>query len=275
MEKLQRFLAKAPKDQVEAVKATLLHAYVQIKKRPLRKLLNGGLALPRVVNSRSPLYVAYRPDWDVDFDYIPELHGLSPNWVSNNVENNAGDLPRLYALILNIRQVMLDGIAGDLAEIGVYRGNSAAILAHYGRRHSRSVFLFDTYEGFEARDLIGVDAGRSQAFADTTMALVRQNVGDGAVVYVKGYFPETVTEDMVRRHYAVVHLDCDLYAPIKAGLEFFYERLSPGGILIVHDYANPCWEGPKRAVDEFMLGITEGLVVMPDKSGTAMIRKGR
>ena len=84
-----------------------------------------------------------------------------------------------------------------------------------------------------------------------------------------------MTADIAQRQYAVVHLDCDLYAPIKAGLEFFYDRVSPGGILIVHDYANPCWDGPKRAVDEFMPRIAENLVLIPDKSGTAIIRKNR
>ena len=53
-------------------------------------------------------------------------------------------------------------------------------------------------------------------------------------------------------HYAsqfcLVHVDCDLYEPAKAGLEFFYPRLAPGSLLIVHDYANPRWNGIKRAV---------------------------
>jgi hypothetical protein len=275
MERLRRFLAKHPKEQASAIQATLRYAYARIKQRPVRRLLTGRLAVPRVLHSRSRLYAAHRPDWDFDFDTLPELRSLSDHWVSNNVENNAGDLPRLYALLLNINQVMADGVPGDIAELGVYRGNSAAVLALYGRRHGRSVFLFDTYEGFEARDLTGVDAGQSAAFGDTSLDLVRRNVGDDAVVYVKGYFPDTVTEDIARRHYAVVHLDCDLYAPIKAGLDFFYDRLSPGGIMIIHDYANPCWDGPKRAVDEFLPRIAETLVLIPDKSGTAILRKAR
>jgi hypothetical protein len=273
--RLQRFLAKPSSDQVSAIKATLHHLYGRIKQTPLRRRLHGSFAAPRVLRSRSRLYMAARPDWDFDFHSLPELLALSDNWVLNNVENNAGDLPRLYALLLNVNQVMEDGVAGDFAEIGVYRGNSAAVLAHYSRRHGRSIFLFDTYEGFEARDLTGGDAHRSKAFTDTSLNLVHQNVGDDAVVYVKGYFPDTVTEDIANRHYAVVHLDCDLYAPIKAGLKFFYDRLSPGGILIIHDYANPCWDGTKRAVDEFMPRISESLVLIPDKSGTAIIRKSR
>jgi O-methyltransferase len=100
-------------------------------------------------------------------------------------------------------------------------------------------------------------------------------VGEDSVVYVKGYFPETVSADISQRRYAIVHLDCDLYGPMKAGLEFFYDRLSPGGIIIIHDYANPCWKGVKQAVDEFQATIPEGVVVIPDKSGTAIIRKSR
>jgi O-methyltransferase len=56
-------------------------------------------------------------------------------------------------------------------------------------------------------------------------------------------------------------------------MEFFYPRLSPGGLLIVHDYANPHWDGIKRAVDEYCRLIPERLVVFGDKSGTVMIRK--
>jgi hypothetical protein len=273
--RFQRFLSKTPQDQGRAIKATFQHLYGRFKDRHVRRFLNGDLAAPKVLKSSNRLYVAYRPDWEIDFDSLPEVRALSTNWVSNNLETNAGDLPRLYALLLNINQVMEEGVPGDLAEIGVYRGNSAAILAHYGRRHGRSIFLFDTYEGFEARDFTGVDADRSKAFTDTSLALVRENVGSDSVVYVKGYFPETVTDDIANRQYAVVHLDCDLYAPIKAGLRFFYDRLSPGGLILVHDYSNPCWDGPKRAVDEFMPQIAEGLVLMPDKSGTAIIRKMR
>ena len=105
------------------------------------------------------------------------------------------------------------------------------------------------------------------------MDLVRKNVSYEAVTYVNGYFPDTVTEDISARRYAVVHLDCDLYEPIKAGLAFFYPRLSPGGLMILHDYSNIYWDGVKRAADEYVSEIRECLILIPDKSGKAMIRK--
>jgi O-methyltransferase len=42
--------------------------------------------------------------------------------------------------------------------------------------------------------------------------------------------------------YALVNLDADLYNPTKAGLEYFYPHLSPGGVIFIHDY-NHKWEG--------------------------------
>ncbi len=219
------------------------------------------------------IYVAYRPDSDVIFSCYPEIAQLSEKWIKDNVNNNAGDLPRLYALILNTKQVLDDEIAGDMAELGVFRGNSAAILAHYARIYGRKVSLFDTFQGFDRRDLVGGDRSKAVEFTDTSLADVMDLVGDEAVRFVQGRFPESIPSDLYMSRFCLVHIDCDLYEPAKSGLEFFYPRLSPGGLLIVHDYANPYWLGIKRAVDEFCEGIAEKPIIFGDKSGTAMIRK--
>jgi len=230
------------------------------------------LTAPLVVRSRSRVYVASRPDSDFTHRAHPELAALAESWVKHNRKNRR-DLPRLYALGFNIKQVMADNVPGDFAELGVFRGNSAAILAYYARQNQRSVFLFDTFEGFAIKDLAGLDRDKGQDFTATSLDTVREVVGESAAVYVKGWFPGTVTSDMEARRFAVVHLDCDLYEPMIAGLTFFYPRLSPGGLLIVHDYGGVYWNGAKRAVDEFTAGISERPIQIPDKSGTAMIRK--
>ena len=179
------------------------------------------------------------------------------------------------ALVLNLKQVLDDGVPGHFAELGVYRGNSAAVLAHYARAHGRQLYLFDTFEGFDPRDLTDKDFGGNPPFVDTSLGFVQDAAGSDSVHCVKGYFPAAIPSDVVDFRFCVVHLDCDLYEPMKAGLAFFYPRLSPGGLLILHDYANPHWAGVKQAVDEFVLGIPEGVVVLADKAGTAMVRKLR
>jgi len=277
IEKLVRFARKPLPDQKAAIKATFCSIFHTItnaaEQRRLRGLLTGVHAPPRVLQSNEKTYVAYRPDSDVDFKHHPEVAQLSEKWIRNNVMNNAGDLPRLYALIMNIKQIMGEDIVGDMAELGVYRGNSAASLAYYARINRRKVLLFDTFEGFDQRDLVGVDEYKPNAFEDTSLHDVRDLVGDTDVRFIQGRFPESIPPDLYEARFCLAHIDCDLYEPAKAGLEFFYPRLSPGGLLIVHDYANLYWEGIKRAVDEFCRTIPERPLVFGDKSGTAMIRK--
>jgi O-methyltransferase len=59
-----------------------------------------------------------------------------------------------------------------------------------------------------------------------------------------------------------------------AALEFFYPRLSPGGIIFIHDH-NHKWEGIQKAVNEFTSHIPETPVLVPDLDGTCMIVKNR
>jgi hypothetical protein len=266
LEKFARFARKPLSAQWAAVKATLVE-------RRRHRFLTGAHAPPKVLEADEKMYIAHRPDSDVFYKCHPEIVQLSELWIKNNVIINASDLPRLYALILNIKQVLDENIIGDMAELGVYRGNSAAVLAYYARIYLRRVLLFDTFEGFDQRDLVGADESKANEFADTSLDHVRGLVGDKDVRFVQGRFPQSIPRELYASRFCLAHIDCDLYEPAKAGLEFFYPRLSPGGLLIVHDYANPHWDGIKRAVDEYCREIPERPLVFGDKSGTVMIRK--
>jgi hypothetical protein len=276
IDRIARFCRKPTTDKLKALRASIGYLAEGTEKRErmrLHQTLSGQLVAARVLKGKSPLYLTFRPDAEFTFHEYPELAELSEKWVANNIESNAGDLPRLYALVMNLKQVFAAAIPGHLAELGVYRGNSAAVMAHFARAYGRQLFLFDTFEGFDPRDLTDRDFGEYRPFVDTSLGHVQDAVGKDSVHYIKGYFPASVPSDLIDVHFSVVHLDCDLYEPMKAGLAFFYPRLSPGGLMIMHDYANPHWAGVRQAVDEFALGIPEGVVVLPDKSGTAMIRK--
>jgi TolA-binding protein len=242
-------------------------------------VLLSGCVLPRnVVGAASQMadfYLSFRPDSDIKFKNHPEFGELLPKWISGNEVNNGGDLVRFYALILNIKQALEENVIGQFAELGVYRGNSAAVLAHYARRSGRCLYLFDTFAGFDTRDISGIDAGTPQMFANTSVDLVRHLVGEESTIYISGYFPDSIPSDLKSKQFAVVHIDCDLHEPFKVALEFFYPRLSDGGSLILHDYSSSRFSGAKKAVDDFLKNIPERLVLWPDKSGTAVIRKNR
>jgi hypothetical protein len=215
--------------------------------------------------------VAYYPDcWPT----FPELRETYKRWTRGNKRNNNGDASRFMALMLNLRQLQREGIEGDFAELGVWKGNSAAILAEFPAKTGKKLFLFDTFSGFDQRDLVGTDENHEHLFADTSVDYVRETVGHHDITtYLQGFFPDTITDEVRAQTFALAHIDCDLYEPMKAALDFFYPRMTRGGMLILHDYSSGSWTGATRAIDEFSKASGEFISIWPDKSGTAMIRK--
>jgi hypothetical protein len=232
-------------------------------------------ALGWLVNRpRSMMLVSYRPDFDYDFGRLPQFAALRSAWLHGNRVNNAGDLARMYTLYLNARRVLEEGVDGAFVELGVYKGNSAKVLLSLCEEFGRDLVLYDTFSGFAQGDLQGIDS-RSQAstFDDTSEAAVREFLASDRARLVAGRFPDSLASNPVPESIAVAHVDCDLYAPTKAALDAFYPKLSPGGAFFVHDYFSGYWPGVRQAVDEFLVDHPERLVLVADKSGTAMFRK--
>jgi len=220
----------------------------------------------------SPYVLARKPESHWSYNGVPGYSELYRAWTSDN-STNIWDLARFYTLYLNAAHILHEGVQGDIVELGVYRGNSAALLAALAREHSRRLYLFDTFTGFDQRDFTGHDSHRKPGFADTSLERVRKLVGIRDVSYVPGFFPESCNQIELPAEIAIAHLDCDLYEPTKAGLERFYPRVVPGGLIVVHDYSSGFWPGITRAVDEFFTGRPERPVLAPDRSGTVIVRK--
>lgn len=190
---------------------------------------------------------------------------------------NYPDKIRLYNFWLQIQRINKDEVKGDFAELGVYKGESARLLQLMAP--DRTLHLFDTFEGFAGTDL-KPETGKAAAytakdFADTSVNKVLKKIGanPSKIKIHAGYFPQSATE-LVNVAYALVNLDADLYNPTKAGLEYFYPRLSPGGVIFIHDY-NHKWEGLMKAVDEFTALIPEQIVLSPDLDSTILIVKNK
>jgi hypothetical protein len=254
------------------------------KKTPAQIIVNQsfiqqqlGFRFKLGLNKSGATFRGYLPDSYFVFGAHPEFDSLLKKFTANNKLNNGGDIVRLWAFILNCKQIIAENIEGDFAELGVWRGNTAAVLAHYAASANKKLFLFDTFEGFKNEDLTGIDAKQTIAFDNTSVQMVKDTIGhnDSVCIYVKGFFPGTLTAEHHARQYAIVSLDCDLYAPTKAGLDFFYSKMPRGGMFFLHDYSSLFWAGSKLAIDEFCKEKDEYVILMPDKSGSAFIRKSK
>lgn len=180
----------------------------------------------------------------------------------------------LRAATLFSAKARLSEIPGDIAELGVYQGDFAWQLNL--AFPTRTLHLFDTFSGFAAADLrqeAPLDAQGKIDFSDTSAKAVcaRMPYPEQVVVH-EGLFPQTA--EGLETRFAFVSLDADLYAPTLAGLEYFMPRLASGGMIFVHDAANPRFAGVGEAIRAYEA--RHGalmLLPLPDLHGTAVILK--
>jgi O-methyltransferase len=137
-------------------------------------------------------------------------------------------------------------VPGELAEVGVYRGGSAKLilLASDGR----PLHLFDTFQGIPAVEAIDAPHFKPGAWKGSLEQVQSYLAGHDNLHFHVGFFPDTAGP-IADTRFAFVNLDVDTHQSTKDALNVFYPRMSPGGVILSHDYG---WaEGVKKAFDDF------------------------
>lgn len=221
---------------------------------------------------KTSLYLSHKPDFHTKLDKIEGFESLYKLWIQNSPRNDKGDLVRLYFLLNQIDYLKSNNILGQIAEVGVFKGTTSRLF--HEAFPDKKILLFDTFSGFDKRD-VNHQKESSKASAggwDVSLDKVKEYVGKSELIEIyPGYFPET-TKYIQSNNYALVHLDADLYNPQLSGLEYFYPKMSKGGVIIIHDCNNEYF-GSKKAIDEFFLDKPETPILIPDKSGSAIVIK--
>lgn len=184
------------------------------------------------------------------------------------------DFVRYTTLELCSIEIKNNNVKGNVAELGVYKGEFAKRVNQLFP--DKKLYLFDTFEGFNQKDISTEKhsnfSSGEQDFSDTSVELVlnKMKYRDNCVVK-KGYFPESASG--VDDRFCFVSIDADLYEPILSGLQFFYPKLEPKGYIFVHDFNNDLYKGAKKAVLEFCASTQINYLPIPDSGGTAIITK--
>lgn len=145
-----------------------------------------------------------------------------------------------------------NNICGNVAELGVFQGDTARVINQYFQ--DKKLYLFDTFEGYDARDINSTKDLEAKKFGakhldNTSVELVMNKMPNpNNVIIKKGWFPQTAN-GLENEQFCFVDIDVDLYAPTLAGLEFFYPKLVQGGMIMLSYFAPHI--GNKQAVEEF------------------------
>jgi O-methyltransferase len=201
---------------------------------------------------------------------------------------------RVNALRQAVIYVVKADIPGAIVECGVWRGGSMLAIAHtlveLGAT-DRDLYLFDTFESMPPPGKYDVDVwGQNaadlyeEALASPVFSYIPQDQINALLVatgypperlhFVKGMVEETIP-DGAPEQIALCRLDTDWYESTAHEMEHLYERIPPGGVLLIDDYGH--FMGSKRAVDEYFekkninvllnrIDFTGRLVVVPSQA---------
>ncbi len=147
---------------------------------------------------------------------------------------------------------------GDMAEVGVYKGGSAKIIALTAP--DKNIHLFDTFLGMPPI-CSEIDIHTEKDFCDVSLKKIKSFLGDCQNVYFyEGIFPQTASP-IKDKNFSFVHIDVDIYKSVKDCLEFFYERMVSQGVIIIDDYGSWACPGAKKAVSEFLVDKKESPII--------------
>lgn len=182
------------------------------------------------------------------------------------------DYVRFATLCLCAEEIHAHSVEGNIAEVGVYKGNFAKRLNVLFPE--KTLYLFDTFQGFHERDIQtekvrGFSRG-NQDFSDTdehsVLALMQY---PEKCSIKKGYFPATA--EGLDEKFCFVSVDADLYEPIYQSLVYFIPRMSKGGYMFIHDVNNDEYPGARQAVQDYCADHAVAFVPIPDSGGSIVI----
>jgi O-methyltransferase len=194
-------------------------------------------------------------------------------------------LVRLNCIEACVTAAVREGVPGDLLEAGVWRGGAAifmrAMLFALGDQ-TRKVWVADSFEGLPPPDTANFAQDATMdlsGYKELAVSLEevqanfdRYGMLDDRVRFLKGWFKDTLAVAPIE-HLAVLRLDGDYYESTIQGLEALFDKVSPGGFVIIDDYFafEPC----RKAVQDFRVANSIDDEIVPVDQASAYWRKSR
>ena len=172
-------------------------------------------------------------------------------------ENTLVDIYRCYELWQLVQKVQSLNADAAVLEVGVWRGGTAGIMAQQlsNLKSTATLYLADTFTGV-------AKAGDNDSFYtggehnDTSQQIV-EDVLKNKNQYLhykilKGIFPEdTAHEIKTGEQFGLCHIDVDVYDSAKDILEWVWDKLIPGGVVVFDDYGFHSCTGVTKLVDGY------------------------
>ncbi len=162
-------------------------------------------------------------------------------------------------------------LRGNFVECGVNKGGNARMIIDYlgGPWTDRTFFLLDTFEGFDAASLSPEERTMVEKHYHYSPCLAEVTQTFAPFAFVKiiaGRVPDTLTQ-VPNDRVAFLSIDMNCVAPEAAAAEHFWNRLVPGGIMVLDDYGSSAHFAQKQAFDAFAAARGVSVLSLPTGQG--------
>lgn len=170
-------------------------------------------------------------------------------------------------------------LQGDFVECGVNMGFlSSAIMTYLDwNTIDKQFFLLDTFKGIDENYIseneikLGIVSKNrtklEQGSYTDSYSQVKKNFEEWKNVrIIKGSVPETL-EEVTAKKISFLHLDMNSTIPEQAALEFFWDRLEKGALVLMDDYAYRGFIEQKKGMDKVAKNRQREIVSLPTGQG--------
>jgi hypothetical protein len=190
--------------------------------------------------------------WETDLkipgNFVRDYTELTENIL--NIDDQDNDLRYFknerYYILWEYAKSVTD-LNGDFVECGVSNGNSAFFMAKHCKTH---LHLFDSFEGATDFTEHDNDYYRENTFAGSANAVNTALAGFDNVTLHIGEVPFEFDQ---LGEISLLHVDLNNYNPTKTTLEALWEKVVPGGVVIV-DFHDSVSTGAEKATLDFFQG---------------------
>jgi len=142
--------------------------------------------------------------------------------------------------------LMTQELDGDMVEFGCFQGHTARILSCI--LQNKKMYVYDSFRGSPTNDenmVAGLGETSFESFKDTF-----ENENLPLPIVHQGWFSDLGPEQLPEQ-ICFAHLDANLYISTIDPLKLIYDRVVPGGVIIIDDCPSKYCPGVQRACEEF------------------------
>ena len=166
-------------------------------------------------------------------------------------------------------------LPGDVVELGCNVGTTSSYIKRLLNRAAKgkTLYVYDSFEGLPPKTKEDGATPCDKGASAVSIEMFEKTFNDAKIalpIINKGFFGD-IPDDKYPNQICFAFFDGDFYSSIKDSFKKVYHKMTPGGIILVHDYEWENFPGVKKACGDFLKDKPEKVV--KGMNGIGIMRK--